>query len=205
MEKVFDELKNISLDEVSVFFPKKAYDVLIKYNINSLYDLFSKYNNQELINMFFKDHKQAHELWGTISGTINVLRCKYLGCDLLIDFNSENNSFCDTIGLNKTVRKRIRCDKSLSLPRLFKMCENNDYSKLYFNFDAIKANEIIAKIKVLYEYKKKKDSNFPKEELRDMQAYLELLVKEYNKLVFEIERVKKIIKEKKESIGSVSK
>ena len=199
------ELKNIPLSEVEVYFPKKAYDVLISFDIDNLYDLFNLYDNQKLYQLFFSKHKQARELWNIINGTINVLKCKYLGTDLCIDLYNNSRDFCEKIGLNRTVRKRIMCSKYLQLPLLFKMCESGDYSQLYFNFDATKTKEIIAKIQVLYEYKNKKEREYSNRELRDLQRYLETLVGEYNELISEIERVKLAISELNNKKAGVSK
>ncbi len=190
----FDEFKDISLSEVKVFFPKKAFEVLLELEIENLGDLFLLENNGELEEMFFKKHKEAHETWSQLKGSIVILKCKYLNIDPGIDFN-DRYKFIYQIGLKTSVRKRMSSSKSLQMPNILDMVESNDYSTLYYNFDSEVVDEIKNKIQVLYNYHKKQNE-ITLDDLHELYDELARLVKEHQRISSEIGKVQEEINRK---------
>lgn len=184
----FDKFKNISLEEVKVAFPKKAYNELISLGINNLGDLFEMEMNGTLIKIFFQKHKDAHELWSYIKGTTDIIKCKYLKIDPYIDIN-DKYKFSAKIGVTSSIRKRIYSFDSLQLPNLRKLIEDNNYGILYANFSDEVVEELIYKVKVLSEYYKDKE-DVSLTDLKALYQKLNALVNEHQRIENEIDYVK---------------
>ena len=191
----YTKLNNTPLSEVQCFFSKKAYYELIDLGIEKLGDLLQKDTNGELFKMFYNKHKEAHELWNNIYGTINILKCKYLGTNVNVDINHPYQ-FASIIGLTRPVRKRIMAFKSLQLPNLLKLVENHDYQVLYDNFSPVVVDEIVNKVSVLNEYYKNKYHEPSVLELKELHNKLAKLVKEYEQITTEIALVQEEINQK---------
>ena len=199
-EKIdYSSLNKYKLSDVKEFFYQRAYEELIMLNINSIGELLEKEENGELIQIFFKKHKDSHDMWNTIHGTIQILKCKYFNIDPNIDFSDEYD-FIKKIGIRQRLQKRFKNTPSLKLSNLLNNVENNQYDILYENFSYEVANEIVNKLKVLNDYIKnnQKYNSVEIDDLKKLNYKLAELLKEYEKITNQIEEVRKEIRKKKQ-------
>jgi len=183
----YSELENISIEEVKVFFNKRAYAELGNLNITNVGDLLRKDISGELIKIFYQKHIGAHELWNSIHDTISFLKYKYLGIEFNFDV-SDNREFSYRSGFSGSIRKRLVCYKTLNIDCLLKMVEENDFSKLYMHFTEETVDEIVSKVKVIRDYLKSK-STVTIDDLKALYEELSTLVKEYQRLGDEIDAI----------------
>ena len=193
----FQELKNIPIEEIENYFPKKAYDELVNMGFNNVGDLLESDINGELIKLFYARHKDAHELWNVIHGTITLLKYKYLEIDLSIDF-TDKDDYSKKMGFTKSIQKRLRCYYSnrLSLDNIIIMIENNDYSPLYRNFTQDKVFEIVSKFQIVKDYLEQNKKETTVDDLKVLYEKLASLVKEHSFIEEQIKNIQEEIQNK---------
>lgn len=178
----YSGFNDISLDVVQVFFPQDAFNELKKYGITTLGELFLKEENREIVERLSKERPQAYELWRSIFGTINILKCKYLNKDPEIDDGCEELELANKLGLVRRDIRKMRHDDNFRIPALLKMVEKKDFTVIYKRFSLEKANEIINKIKVVYEYRQNNKHEVSLDEIHSLYEELVRLVNEHQKI-----------------------
>lgn len=78
------ELKNIDINNLTVFFSTSILKQLTNYGITNLEQLFAFAMTPDFVTYF-----NRCAIWDEVSNTIRLLRCKYLHEDPLIDINDE--------------------------------------------------------------------------------------------------------------------
>lgn len=94
MKNKYDEFKDISLSNLSVYFSTPAQTALKKFNVNTLQDLFTIYDNEKYIEYF-----GTYKMYDEITNTIRLLRCKFLNETPIISIDDEPVEYEDILNL----------------------------------------------------------------------------------------------------------
>lgn len=201
--QMHEEIANISIDSLSPYFSGRALTYMQKNNIENLEQLCNMVNQPETL-IEIKKQRIGSE----IIGTTNLLRCKYLNEDPLIDIKSEESirerNILSQIGLSTRAYNFILKISFMSINELFDLSKTDEFEIRLRN--VIKNgnkvyNEIILKFRIINEYydnlKKEnedsgKDNNknvICSETLKELNNELKRLRDERNKIDTQIDLV----------------
>lgn len=186
------QFNDVSIMAVSGFFTETIIRTLmLKYNVLTLSDLFIKHDNGELLKLV-KNTKgitplMRDDLWNIISGTVNVLKCKYLNIDPQVNGTTTRVEYFNKIGISAFDGLKFKTNNLEYFSLLLDMAKNNDFKLIYeMRFHKDKIESIINKIKVIYNYL----NNKKEEQIDDIiNNELEITTKELNILYNELKRL----------------
>lgn len=202
MEQAYNEIpfeiRNVSINNLSIFFSPPSLEQITKLGITNLRELFVQSKTIEFIDYF----KQS-EVFNELINTIGLLRCKYLNEKPLIAINEEKFNGKDEYNFYKRFGLSKRCVTALSRKNFcnsskeffLKMQSHNIENELMKtrNLGEKGKNEIIAKASIVINYYQSNGKNIINSE-KDFDNN-EDLKELYNELV-ELRQASKEIDEK---------
>ena len=219
----YNKLEKVSLNTVKGFFTEQNFkSLIVDYGILTLKDLFEQIDNGKLFNkiqkMNYISAYQRDDFWLTVNGTVNILKCKYFGKELVIREDMPKEEYFKVLGFSVHDGYRFNCANLNTFSQLITAVKNNDYTSIYgMQFSKDKNESIINRVKVVYNYlygiKEKNDDlefisndlDLSLQELNDLYDKLKNCIEESKKLDLEIETIKIKIENKKEKIKTLVK
>lgn len=203
------EIRNISINNLSIFFSSPSLEQIAKLGITNLGELFVQSKTIEFIDYF----KQS-EVFNELINTIGLLRCKYLNEKPLIAINEEKFNGKDEYNFYKIFGLSKRCVTALSRKNFcnsskeffLKMQSHNIENELMKtrHLGERGKNEIIAKASIVINYYQSNGKNIinsekdfdNNEDLKELYKELEELRHESKEINEKIDIVLAKIQEK---------
>lgn len=197
----YSNFENIRLDGIEGFFSGKTLEFLLNNGIETVGKLFERTNKADFINLFYSNNKFKKGKYDEIMGSTNILRCKYLDDDPLIDGTMDEEETCVKFGFSA---RSANCLKraGYGAKELFEIVRSNNPERQLLNIRTmgqLSVSEIITKVSIVDDYYKSKSRKVTN--TSDLTKELEQLLIKDEQLKSQIKLVLDKLNEKNNNKG----